>query len=59
MCETSKTPQSERTARCSGMTPSYCTGISQPANGTIRAPDRHVALEERRALKRLRHHGRC
>ena len=38
MCETSKTPQSVRTARCSGMTPSYCTGISQPANGTIRAP---------------------
>ena len=38
MCETSKTPQSSRTARCSGMTPSYCTGISQPAKGTIRAP---------------------
>src|SRR5215213_5990201 len=38
MCETSKTPQSARTARCSGMTPSYCTGISQPAKGTRRAP---------------------
>ena len=38
MCETSKTPQSVRTARCSGITPSYWTGISQPANGTIRAP---------------------
>src|SRR5438034_4395324 len=38
MCETSKTPASARTARCSGMTPSYCTGISQPANGTMRAP---------------------
>ena len=38
MCETSKTPQSLRTARCSGITPSYWTGISQPANGTIRAP---------------------
>src|SRR5205823_182221 len=38
MWETSKAPQSLRTARCSGMTPSYCTGISQPANGTIRAP---------------------
>ena len=24
--------------RCSGMMPSYCTGISQPAKGTIRAP---------------------
>src|SRR5918994_7134829 len=38
MCETSKTPASLRTARCSGMTPSYCTGISQPAKGTRRAP---------------------
>src|SRR5215204_4358379 len=38
MCETSKTPASARTARCSGMTPSYCTGISQPAKGTRRAP---------------------
>src|SRR4051812_28219656 len=38
MCETSKTPESVRTAMCSGITPSYWTGISQPANGTIRAP---------------------
>ena len=38
MCETSKTPASVRTARCSGITPSYWTGISQPANGTMRAP---------------------
>src|SRR5438552_6101340 len=38
MCETSKTPASVRTAMCSGITPSYCTGISHPANGTIRAP---------------------
>src|SRR5438874_3397790 len=38
MCETSKTPQSVRTVRCSAITPAYCTGISQPANGTIRAP---------------------
>src|SRR5918995_3327420 len=38
MWETSKTPQSLRTARCSGMTPSYWTGISQPAKGTRRAP---------------------
>src|SRR4051794_19518820 len=38
MCETSKTPASVRTARCSGITPAYCTGMSQPANGTIRAP---------------------
>ena len=43
--------QSERTARCSGITPSYCTGISQPAKGTIRAPSRHVALEERRTAE--------
>ena len=27
-----------RTARCSAPTPSYCTGISQPANSTIFAP---------------------
>ena len=38
MCETSKTPQAERTARCSTLTPSYCTGICQPANGTSLAP---------------------
>src|SRR6476659_6742099 len=38
MCETSNTPASVRTARCSGITPSYWTGISQPAKGTIRAP---------------------
>ena len=38
MCETSKTPASVRTARCSASTPSYCTGISQPAKGTMRAP---------------------
>ena len=38
MCETSKTPESVRTALCSAITPSYCTGISQPANGTSRAP---------------------
>src|SRR6478672_11931335 len=38
MCETSKTPASVRTALCSWITPSYWTGISQPANGTIRAP---------------------
>src|SRR5437868_7563459 len=38
MCETSKTPESVRTALCSGITPSYCTGISHPAKGTIRAP---------------------
>ena len=38
MCETSNTPRSRRTARCSGITPSYCTGMSQPAKGTMRAP---------------------
>src|SRR5579884_3848978 len=38
MCETSKTPASPRTALCSAITPSYCTGISHPANATIRAP---------------------
>src|SRR5688500_10504469 len=38
MCETSKTPAPVRTATCSWRMPSYCTGISQPANGTSLAP---------------------
>src|SRR4051794_26119020 len=38
MCETSNTPLAPRTARCSALTDSYWTGISQPANGTSRAP---------------------
>ena len=45
MCETSKTPASVRTARCSAITPSYWTGISQPANGTSRAPGVDVLLD--------------
>ena len=40
MCETSKTPAEVRTATCSWRIPSYWTGISQPANGTSRAPAR-------------------
>src|SRR5690348_1124558 len=35
---TSNTPTSCRTARCSASTPWYCTGISKPANGTMRPP---------------------
>ena len=31
-------PRRSRTARCSSITPRYCTGIDQPANGTMRAP---------------------
>ena len=38
MCETSKTPAAVRTLTCSSRMPSYCTGISQPANGTSFAP---------------------
>src|SRR3954454_3325628 len=38
MWETSKTPAPWRTARCSSRIPAYCRGISQPANGTRRAP---------------------
>src|SRR5262245_58426798 len=38
MCETSNAPAAVRTARCSGITPAYWTGISQPANGTILPP---------------------
>src|SRR4030081_955591 len=41
MCERSKTPQAVRTARCSARIPAgYCTGISQPAKSTMRAPRR-------------------
>ena len=40
MCETSNIPAPVRTATCSGRIPSYCTGISQPANGTSLAPAR-------------------
>ncbi len=35
---TSNRPTARRTARCSSTMPAYCTGISQPPNGTIRAP---------------------
>ena len=35
---TSKSPTATRTARCSSMMPVYCTGISHPPNGTMRAP---------------------
>ena len=38
MCETSNAPAPVRTATCSCLMPSYWTGISQPANGTSRAP---------------------
>src|SRR5437867_6907851 len=34
----SKSPTARRTARCSSTMPVYCTGISQPPKGTIRAP---------------------
>ena len=35
---TSKIPTRSRTAACSSRIPAYWTGISQPANGTSRAP---------------------
>jgi hypothetical protein len=38
MCETSKTPTLFLTAMCSSLMPLYWTGISNPANGIIRAP---------------------
>ena len=40
ICETSNMPALFRTATCSWRMPSYCTGISQPANGTSLAPAR-------------------
>ena len=33
--------------------PSYCTGISQPANGTSSRPGRLVAVEQGGAAERL------
>ena len=38
MCDRSNRPTALRTVRCSSMIEAYWTGISQPANGTIRAP---------------------
>src|SRR5215218_908919 len=38
MCETSKRPTAVRTASCSAMSEEYCTGMSQPAKSTMRAP---------------------
>src|ERR1700679_3229335 len=38
MCERSKKPARLRTASCSAKMPAYCTGISKPPNGTMRAP---------------------
>src|ERR1039457_5047712 len=38
MCEMSKSPTRSRTAVCSARMPEYCTGISQPPNGTIFPP---------------------
>ena len=35
---TSNSPQAERTALCSAITPLYCTGSSHPAKGTIFPP---------------------
>src|SRR3954454_4047690 len=50
MWETSKRPARVRTATCSGLIPSYCTGISQPAKGTSRAPA--AAWRSYRAVRR-------
>src|SRR5688572_1645276 len=38
MCETSNSPAAVRTAMCSAVMPEYSTGMSQPPNGTMRAP---------------------
>ena len=37
MCEMSNSPAAVRTALCSAAMPAYCTGMSQPPNGTMRA----------------------
>ena len=56
MCETSKTPQPSRTARCSARIARRLleTGISQPANSTSFAPAATMAVEQRRPVERLR-----
>ena len=51
MCETSKSPAAVRTARCSSTMPLYCTGISQPAKGTMRAAELLVLVVEGGALE--------
>ena len=38
MWQTSKSPAVVRTAMCSAVMPEYSTGMSQPPNGTMRAP---------------------
>ena len=53
MCETSKIPAWSRTARCSSWMPAYCTGISQPANGTSFAPGGDMPVVQRGPLERL------
>src|SRR5208282_1190705 len=43
MWEISNSPTRSRTAACSSRIPEYCTGISQPPNGTIFAPHSRCA----------------
>ena len=38
MCDTSKIPTPDRTARASARIDVYCSGISHPPKGTIRPP---------------------
>ena len=38
MWEISNIPEAERTARCSSIMPEYWTGMNQPPNSTMRAP---------------------
>ena len=54
MWETSKMPQEPRTARCSWRTPSYWTGISQPAKSTSFAPADDVAVKQGRTARGAR-----
>src|ERR1700692_4865173 len=44
MCDRSNKPHAERTAWCSARMPAgYCTGMSQPAKSTMRAPSRRCS----------------
>jgi len=51
MCDTSNNPARCRTASCSAEMPLYWTGISNPANGTIRAFQPDMLIKQRSTTK--------
>ena len=59
MCETSNTPQSRADGAVLGDDAVVLHRHLPARERNHPRPERDVALEERRALKRLRHDGRC